>query len=212
MSEISSPRLKRIKTEEVSEDDDEDDEDDDDDGIVGGHVVKSRIGTRTDTEKLIARILCRWWYVLPPWPPSDYDWDVALRNRKLKLTPLDQWEQADDIDENGFTKVYPISPFEGIYRDPSGNAIDLRPLEGKPCYSTFKTKPPIELHELLINALKNQMAELRNAPYRITEKEAIERMQNNLALELRVAEESLTKLKRRKMYLDGKANGTMNTP
>lgn len=77
-----------------------------------------------------------------------------------------------------------IPPFlaQGVYRDPQGHAIDLRPVEGKPCYSTFKNKSPVELYELLITALENQLVELRKSPYTNTEKETLKKIENNLAL------------------------------
>lgn len=51
--------------------------------------------------------------MLPSWPPSDFDWDAALKQRKLKVVRIEEWEQLDDVDEHGFTKVYPISNFPG---------------------------------------------------------------------------------------------------
>lgn len=167
-SQQQPPRTKRREREE-EESSSVEDEDDDEEAEIGGHVLKSRIGTRTDTDKLIAKILCRWvgehyfrvaqlcrecqqengscrtkecpwswfsfaevlplsllfmsidtllslsrwWYVLPPWPPTDFDFDAALRERKLEVVSLEEWEQLDDINEHGITKVYPISYYPG---------------------------------------------------------------------------------------------------
>lgn len=69
---------------------------------------------RTEKRKLIAQVLSRWWYVLPPWPPENFNFDEELEKRKLKRMGFDQWEEADDVDENGFRKVYEISYFPGI--------------------------------------------------------------------------------------------------
>lgn len=60
-SVVRSKGSRPNKGEESSEgdNDDRDDDEEDDEEDFGGHVVKSRIGSRTDAEKLIAEILCR---------------------------------------------------------------------------------------------------------------------------------------------------------
>jgi hypothetical protein len=50
---------------------------------------------------------------LDPWPPENYDYEAELARRKYKVVSLHQWEAADDIDSQGFTKVYPLPHFLG---------------------------------------------------------------------------------------------------
>ncbi|CBZ51029.1 conserved hypothetical protein [Neospora caninum Liverpool] len=120
---------------------------------------------RTTRAKLVAQLLCRWWYVLPDWPPADFDYVTELTNRRLKLVTLEEYEDLDDVDEQGFTKVYQISAFPGVFRDPNGKAIDLRPAEGRPCYSNFIKKSEYELLQLVETAIKNQLEKLKESVY-----------------------------------------------
>ncbi|PHJ16571.1 unchacterized apicomplexan-specific serine rich low complexity protein [Cystoisospora suis] len=120
---------------------------------------------RNTRAKLVAQLLCRWWYVMPEWPPPDFNYEAELRKRRLKLVTLEEYEDLDDVDEQGFTKVYQISAFPGVFRDPNGNAIDLRPAEGRPCYSNLTKKTEYELLQLVEVAIKNQMEKLKESVY-----------------------------------------------
>lgn len=53
----------------------------------------------------------------------------------------------------------------GVFRDPNGNAIDLRPAEGRPCYSNLTKKTEYELLQLVEVAIKNQMEKLKESVY-----------------------------------------------
>lgn len=205
------PQRRNKKAQEDSENEGAASSDGDDDE-TGGYrpVVSSRMAQRDAKQKLVAQLLCRWWYVLDPWPPSDFDCDVELRRRKLKVVPLDQWEAADDVDEEGFTKVYPISYYPGVYRDPQGNAIDLRPLEGKPCYSTFKNYSELELNNLLVTALTNQIAALDSSPYMNTEAPALARLRKDLMLELKKVQDTVERFRRKRSGGTNAADSSSN--
>lgn len=189
------PNTTTVRNTNDSSDDAVSNDEDDEDQMR--HVVVSRKGQRDKITELIARILCRWWYVLPDWPPPNYDYSEALRKRNLKLVSLEEWEAADDVDEAGFTKVYQIAHFEGVFRDPKGAAIDLRPLENKPCYSTFKNYAEVELYELLVKALTTQLGCIGQSPYRNTEQPTLDRLKAELKEELRAAQTNLARLKRK---------------
>ncbi|XP_053993789.1 uncharacterized protein LOC128884412 isoform X2 [Hylaeus volcanicus] len=156
-------------------------------------VVSTRESQRDTKQQLIAKLLCRWWYVMDPWPPENYDYDAELARRKYKVVPLHQWEAADDVDSQGFTKVYPL-PYFLVYRDPNGRPVDVRPLKGKPCYSSMKTLSQLELTQLLYDAIKNQLSKLEMSPYANTEGDTIERLKNELQDELKVLALSLKKI------------------
>lgn len=53
----------------------------------------------------------------------------------------------------------------GVFRDPHGNAIDLRPLEGRPCYKNAKQLSELELLQLIAKAIKGQMAALQTSAF-----------------------------------------------
>lgn len=57
--------------------------------------------------------LVRWWYAWPQWPPADFDYSRELEKRKLKWVALEEYEDLDDVDKDGYTKVYQISAFPG---------------------------------------------------------------------------------------------------
>ena len=50
---------------------------------------------------------------MAPWPPEGFEYSAALEKGKYRLVDLDDWETAPDTDDQGFTKVYPVSHFEG---------------------------------------------------------------------------------------------------
>ena len=45
-------------------------------------------------------VLKRWWYCLPEWPPTNFDYDKALKEKGLRKVELSMWRIASD-DENG---------------------------------------------------------------------------------------------------------------
>ncbi|KAK9172622.1 hypothetical protein CmeUKMEL1_12525 [Cryptosporidium meleagridis] len=120
---------------------------------------------RDHKQILVAAILCRWWHALPDWPPPDTDYQALLKERNLRLVSIDDWEEAPDVDEDGFSKVYQLSEYVGVFRDSKGNAHDLRPKENKPCYSNLIKMEESKLYELLVTALESQIKTLEaNSP------------------------------------------------
>mmetsp|Transcript_5331 Transcript_5331/g.10551 ORF Transcript_5331/g.10551 Transcript_5331/m.10551 type:complete len:194 (-) Transcript_5331:396-977(-) len=114
---------------------------------------------RNRKEELIADILCRWWFCMDPWPPENFKYAPLLEAKGLKEVSIDDWEETDDV-TGGKTKVYQVSHFPGVFRDPSGKAHDFRPTEGKPCYNFLDSKSEKTLFEMLIRAYTHQMKEL----------------------------------------------------
>ncbi|GBE59853.1 hypothetical protein, conserved [Babesia ovata] len=119
---------------------------------------------RTDKDVLVAKLLCRWWYVLPDWPPKDYNYHEQLQKNMLKCYPVKEFEDRENVDSNGYRKCYQLSAFPGVFRDFKGVAYDLRPLEGKPCYNNMIQKSEAELRSLIKKAIKNQIAKLSSSP------------------------------------------------
>merc|ERR1712151_685786 len=39
---------------------------------------------RDARQTLVAKLLCRWWYVLPAWPPEDVDWAAKLTEQRCR--------------------------------------------------------------------------------------------------------------------------------
>ncbi|CAD2089085.1 conserved Plasmodium protein, unknown function [Plasmodium vinckei lentum] len=150
---------------------------------------------RSPKEKLVAQLLTRWWYVLPDWPIPYYDYTNELENKKLKLVSLEEFEDHEDIDKNGFKKVYEISAFPGVFRDSLGTAYDLRDKETCPCYNNFIKKTDLELLQLICTAIKNQMVCLKNSVYNETYKEIIlEKELNEVESKLRKAMDKNSKI------------------
>ncbi|KAH0476428.1 MAG: hypothetical protein KVP17_001332 [Porospora cf. gigantea B] len=135
-------------------------------------------------EALIAELLCRWWYVLPEWPPPDFDYEGAAAKRKLKVVPFEMWEDALDVDREGWRKVYPVGYFPGVYRNSCGEAIDIRPLEGKPCFSNFRHRNVHEVRDLLVTALSNQLECLQDSKFAHTDAAFVRRQEKELQQKL----------------------------
>ncbi|ORM41322.1 uncharacterized protein BXIN_0797 [Babesia sp. Xinjiang] len=126
-----------------------------------GHYSKNR----SDMDVLVAQLLSRWWYVLPDWPPANYNYREQLEKRRLKCYPITEFEDHENVDANGYTKCYQISAFPGVFRDFKGVAHDLRPLEGKPCYNNLIQKSKEELISLIKTAIKKQIEILSASQY-----------------------------------------------
>lgn len=87
--------------------------------------------------------------------------------------------------------------FIGMFRNPSGEVIDLRPEEGKPCYRNLDRYDDIELYSMLITALKSQLRELDESPYMITDANVVFKLREDLNRETRIAMNLLSKLEQR---------------
>eukprot|EP01056_Protomagalhaensia_sp_Gyna25_P003719 Protomagalhaensia_sp_Gyna_25__3718@NODE_333_length_3839_cov_163_903947_g260_i0_p1_GENE_NODE_333_length_3839_cov_163_903947_g260_i0NODE_333_length_3839_cov_163_903947_g260_i0_p1_ORF_typecomplete_len552_score105_06_NODE_333_length_3839_cov_163_903947_g260_i09542609 len=159
----------------------------DDDSSTDTEDWEGRIAShdRDFKSTLVGKILARWWYVMDDWPPPTFDFAAELKKRKLKQVSFDQWEVADDIDLEGFTKVYEITHFPGMYRNPEGSVIDLRPLEGKPSYSNLIQMPEEQLKAMLATALRKQLRALEDTPYAVTDRETVKATREDLMRELR---------------------------
>lgn len=122
--------------------------------------------SRNNKEQMVADLLCRWWYVLPDWPPVDYDFNKALEANGLRLVTLDRWEEEAEKDNKGRIKCYALTQYVGVYRDATGSLRDLRPKEGKPCFSEFMGKTEKELKSLIVSAIQKQMEILQKSDER----------------------------------------------
>lgn len=122
--------------------------------------------TRSAKEQMVADLLCRWWYVMPDWPPANFDFSRALADNKLRMVTLDRWEDEPDTDNSGRLKCYALTQYTGVYRDANGALRDLRPREGKPCFNEFMGKTEKELKSLIVEAIKKQLEILENSSER----------------------------------------------
>mmetsp|Transcript_63122 Transcript_63122/g.150487 ORF Transcript_63122/g.150487 Transcript_63122/m.150487 type:complete len:313 (-) Transcript_63122:143-1081(-) len=134
------------------------------DDYGGGEEYVSRKKDRTLKESVAVELLCRWWYALPDWPPSDNAYyEAELKKRGCRCVSLDDWEWVPEEDSDGLRKVYALSQFRGCFRCHSGELIDCRPKDTCPCYNNFVAKSLKELYSLLIKAYENQIQELQKA-------------------------------------------------
>jgi len=128
----------------------------------GGGAVQKR--QRSVKEQVVAELLCRWWYALPDWPPTDEEYYQAeLAKRSLRKVPIEKWEWEPEEDKQGRKKVYELSQFRGLMRSSQGALIDLRPKDTCPCYANFMKKEVPELYELLVTAYETQLKDLANS-------------------------------------------------
>jgi len=163
----SKPATSSKRGKKDSEDEDDDDRSEIDQGIIAQKVM--RTVDRSPKEKLVADLLCRWWYVMPDWPPADYDYNPRLAKENLRLVSLDKWEDEPDLDPQGRLKCYALTQYKGIYRDAKQQLRDLRPIEGKPSFNQFVKKSEKELITLLVQAINKQIEILSNSSERNTE-------------------------------------------
>jgi hypothetical protein len=134
-----------------------DEEEDEVESSQNDPKLLKQVQNRTPKEQLVADILCRWWYVLPDWPPADFDYALKMKDERLRVVALDKWEDSPDVDSHGFMKCYALTQYKGMFRDAMGNIRDLRPLEGKPCFSQLILKSEKELQQMLSTALTKQI-------------------------------------------------------
>lgn len=125
-------------------------------------TTKPRKG-RSPKESLVAELLCRWWYALPPWPPEAYDYDGALAARGFRQVPIQDFEDEEDVID-GLLKVFSLSGWPGLYRQETGELVDVRPVEGRPSKDQLMKRSLPELHSLLTLAYEKQLEELLQQP------------------------------------------------
>lgn len=154
-SSLPKSRSSLSKHQKTNEQDDSDSESDVDTAMEG---MSFSDRNRAPKEKLVAELLCRWWYVLPDWPPNDEGYYRAqLKKRSLRRVEIAEWETEPDKDSKGLRKVFALGQFPGVYRDSAGQLHDLRPQDTCPCFNNFMNKGILELLELLAGAYKNQI-------------------------------------------------------
>jgi len=167
-SKSSKPATSSKRGKKVSDDEEDDDEGSEiDQGLIAQKVM--RTVDRSPKEQLVADLLCRWWYVMPDWPPADYDYNPRLAKENLRLVSLDKWEDEPDLDSQGRLKCYALTQYKGLYRDAKQQLRDLRPIEGKPSFNQFVKKSEKELITLLVQAINKQIEILSNSSERNTE-------------------------------------------
>lgn len=138
-----------------------------DDGMLPDETMKRAKDKRSTKEKLVADVLCRWWYAAgTDWPVQDEEYYAAeLKKRQLRKVEVTNWEWEDDMDAQGFRKCYALNPFYGVFRDSAGALIDLRPKGNCPSYENYMNKDQVELYELLEKALEGQLEALKKSVY-----------------------------------------------
>lgn len=63
---------------------------------------------------MINNLLIRWWYVLPEYPPTNFDFKEALSFNKLREVPERKFKfEPEEI--NGCKKVYSLEHYKGVY-------------------------------------------------------------------------------------------------
>ncbi|CAJ1384840.1 unnamed protein product [Effrenium voratum] len=138
---------------------------------------------RNAKQKLVATLLCRWWYVLPDWPPRSFDYDAALARRGYRQVPVEVFESEP---EGELRKCFPLSGgYRGLFRDEQGLLIDVRPVEGRPSYDQLMLRSTPELHQLVVLAYTRQLEELESVPLTAT----VEAQRGQLQTELMQAKQ-----------------------
>jgi len=111
-------------------------------------------------------LLCRWWYVLPDWPPTEEEAYVEeLKKRKYRQVSIQEWEWVPELDNNGLAKVYMLKQFPGVFRNSAGDMVDCRPQDTCPCYANFIKKDMALLYGMLVQAYENQLKVLKDSKY-----------------------------------------------
>lgn len=122
--------------------------------------IPKSVEERDAKQKLVAQLLCRWWFALPPWPPEDFDSDVVLKSRGFRRVPLNTFDQEVELDEAGLRKAYELEQFKACFRASDGELIDTRPIEGRPSWDQMMLKSTPDLYRLLRTAYDAQLEEL----------------------------------------------------
>eukprot|EP01022_Parablepharisma_sp_SALTPOND_P014052 TRINITY_DN188_c0_g2_i1.p1 TRINITY_DN188_c0_g2~~TRINITY_DN188_c0_g2_i1.p1 ORF type:complete len:4549 (-),score=684.34 TRINITY_DN188_c0_g2_i1:241-13887(-) len=116
-----------------------------------------------DKEQVMDEILCRWWYALPLWPPTDYDYSTVLKERKLRKVNPTSWLIEKNQDAEGYKKVVEVSGYPGLFMDYENELHDLRPKETCPSKTNLSKKPMAELAELLKKCYEEQLRQLKES-------------------------------------------------
>lgn len=155
---------------------------------------KSNKGTVLKRKKYyVHQLLQRWWYSLPMWPPENFDTSNKLRENNLRLVDEENWKKEAEINSDNFKKCIELPGYKYVYLSIDGKIYDFRPEEGKPTFNNLMKLNDIELHQHIVDALKNQLDELekRNFP---SEK----KFRSSLRNELKIAKWNLSHIKGKK--------------
>jgi len=112
---------------------------------------------------LVTKILVRWWYVLPDWPPPT-DYAPLLAGKNLRLVDANAWLQEPQLDSQGREKVREVCGFTGVFQNSKGLLFDFRENATCPSFNNLFVKPAAELRKLLATALEKQLGELSAQP------------------------------------------------
>lgn len=98
---------------------------------------------------LVDEFAKRWWYVLPAWPPLDFDYKKALQKGSYKMVEASELRVPE---KGGIKRVVAIENYPGVYKDASGQLVDLRPAESMPSLKNFQLRSKEELQRMLREA------------------------------------------------------------
>lgn len=79
----------------------------------------------------------RFYYVLPKWPPENYDYTPVLTQHGLRRVDQKDWKREPE-ERGGLKKVIELDSFPGYFKDSQGNNYDLRPKESCPSLNNFE--------------------------------------------------------------------------
>lgn len=129
-------------------------------GGGAGPPAPKPVEERDARQKLVAQLLCRWWWALPAWPPENFDYDAELARHRLFRAEMTTFDQTGELDARGFRKAYELEQFKGCFRTSDGELLDTRPKEGRPSWDQLMLKTTPDLYRLLIAAFDGQLQEL----------------------------------------------------
>ena len=138
----------------------------------------------------VHQLLQRWWYSLPMWPPENYDTSEKLRENNLRLVEEKNWKKEAEINSDNYKKCIELPGYKYVYLTKDGKVHDFRPEEGKPTFNNLMKLSDIELHQHIVNALRNQLDELEKNKF-LSEKKLRTKIKN----ELKIAKKNLEHLK-----------------
>lgn len=138
----------------------------------------------------VHQLLQRWWYSLPMWPPENYDTSEKLRENNLRLVEEKNWKKEAEINLDNYKKCIELPGYKYVYLTKDGKVHDFRPEEGKPTFNNLMKLSDIELHQHIVNALRNQLDELEKNKF-LSEKKLRTKIKN----ELKIAKKNLEHLK-----------------
>jgi hypothetical protein len=67
-------------------------------------------------QQAIIDILKRWWYCMPEWPPKDFDYVRALKDKKYRKVELLRFKLESQFDKDGLEKVFELAGFPGCFK------------------------------------------------------------------------------------------------